>query len=213
MLRNQVIGTQVADVLRDPTRLNESAMGNLVADAMRQKYPDVEAALTNSGGLRADLVCAPPSASEAACEITWGEAFAVLPFGNRTVVATYTGEQLTAALLNGLSPKCDPNIATGRFPQVSGLKITFSCDGTTPVISELAKAPEGPNGPLTPMGAADTVTLVTNDFMFTGGDGYTALAGGTNVLQPGDALLDIVIGYVTAGSPINPQVDGRIVAQ
>ena len=81
------------------------------------------------------------------------------------------------------------------------------------MISELAKAPEGPNGPLTPMGAADTVTLVTNDFMFTGGDGYTALAGGTNVLQPGDALLDIVIGYVTAGSPINPQVDGRIVAQ
>ena len=94
VLRNQVIGTQVADVLRDPTRLNESAMGNLVADAMRQKYPDVEAALTNSGGLRADLVCAPPSASEAACEITWGEAFAVLPFGNRTVIATYTGEQL-----------------------------------------------------------------------------------------------------------------------
>ena len=29
--------------------------------------------------------------------------------------------------------------------------------------------------------------------MFTGGDGYTALAGGTNVLQPGDALLDVVI--------------------
>ena len=33
-LRNQVIGTQSADILRDPTRLSESAMGNLVADAM-----------------------------------------------------------------------------------------------------------------------------------------------------------------------------------
>ena len=52
-LRNQVIGTQSIDILRDPTRLNESAMGNMVADAMREKYPGVDAAFTNSGGLRA----------------------------------------------------------------------------------------------------------------------------------------------------------------
>jgi len=39
------------------------------------------------------------------------------------------------------------------------------------------------------------------------------LEEGTNVLQPGDALLDIVIAYITANSPIDPQVDGRIVAQ
>ena len=30
-------------------------MGNMVADAMVAKYPGVEAALTNSGGLRQDL--------------------------------------------------------------------------------------------------------------------------------------------------------------
>ena len=63
-LRNQVIGTQANDILRDPTRLRESEMGNLVADAMRAKYPGrVDAAFTNSGGLRADLVCTPPSAA------------------------------------------------------------------------------------------------------------------------------------------------------
>ena len=59
-LRNQVIGTQAFDVLRDLTRRSESAMGNLVADAMLAKYPGVEAAITNSGGLRADLVVSPP---------------------------------------------------------------------------------------------------------------------------------------------------------
>ena len=47
------------------TRLHESAMGNLVADAMRAKYPGVEAAYTNSGGLRQDIVGSPPSAGEA----------------------------------------------------------------------------------------------------------------------------------------------------
>ena len=94
MLRNQVIGTQAFDILRAPTRLFESAMGNMVADAMRLKYPGVDAAYTNSGGLRADLLCDPPRAGEAPCEITWGEMFSVLPFGNRTVIETLTGAQL-----------------------------------------------------------------------------------------------------------------------
>ena len=43
-LRNRVIGTQANDILRDPTRLSESEMGNMVADAMRTKYPGVDAA-------------------------------------------------------------------------------------------------------------------------------------------------------------------------
>jgi 2',3'-cyclic-nucleotide 2'-phosphodiesterase (5'-nucleotidase family) len=178
---------------------------------MRLKYPGVDASLTNSGGLRQDILMAPPSAGEQPGEITWGEVFAVLPFGNRTVIETLTGAQLRQAFLNGFSPVCDPNIATGRFPQVAGLKITFHCSGTTPVISQLARAPEGPNGPLTPIGDADTVRIVTNDFMFTGGDGYTALTGGTDVLQPGDGLLEVTIEYIAANSPVAPVVDGRIV--
>jgi 2',3'-cyclic-nucleotide 2'-phosphodiesterase (5'-nucleotidase family) len=211
VLRNQVIGTQANDILRDLTRLHESEMGNLVADAMRQKYPGVDAAYTNSGGLRQDIVCTPPSASEGPCEITWGEAFAVLPFGNRTVIETLTGAQLTTAFLNGFSPFCNPAIATGRFPQISGLKAQFHCSGTTPVVDGIWKAPNGPSGTLTPVGPADTVRFVTNDFMFTGGDGYTIFAAGTNVLQPGDALLDIMVDYITAHSPVDPVVDGRIV--
>jgi len=209
VLRNQVIGTQSVDIKRDPARLSESAMGNLVADAMRLKYPGVEAAITNSGGLRQDILIAPPSASEQPGQITWGEVFAVLPFGNRTVIETLTGARLTDALLNGVSPACDPAIATGRFPQVSGLKISYHCSGTTPAIDSIAKV--GAGGALTPVGPSDTVRFVTNDFMFTGGDGYTAFADGTDVLQPGDALLDVTIEYITANSPVAPAVEGRVV--
>jgi hypothetical protein len=46
--------------------------------------------------------------------------------------------------------------------------------------------------------------------MFTGGDGYTALTGGGNVLQPGDGLLDVAIAWVTAHSPVAARVEGRI---
>jgi len=211
VLRNQVIGTQQFDIKRAPTRLFESAMGNLVADAMRAKYPGVDAAYTNSGGLRADVNCAPPSAGEQPCEITWGEMFSVLPFGNRTVIETLTGAQLEQAFLNGFSPFCNVAIATGRFPQISGLKVTFACNGTTPVVTGMWKTPNGVSGTLTPIAPTDTVRFVTNDFMYTGGDGYTVFTQGTNVLQPGDDLLQVAIEYITAHSPVGPVVEGRIV--
>ena len=213
VLRNKVIGSQSVDILRAPTRLFESAMGNLVTDAMRAKYPGVDAAYTNSGGLRQDIRMAPPAAGEAVGQITWGEMFAVLPFGNRTVILTLTGDQLRQAFVNGFTPFCDPGFAggTGRFPQVSGLKVTFSCNGTTPVVTGMWKTPQGISGPATPIGPADPVRFVTNDFMYTGGDGYTVFAQGTDVLQPGDALLDVSIDYVTAHSPVAPVVEGRIV--
>ena len=31
------------------------------------------------------------------------------------------------------------------------------------------------------------------------------------MLQPGDALLDVTIDYITAHSPVAPVVDGRVV--
>jgi 5'-nucleotidase/UDP-sugar diphosphatase len=77
------------------------------------------------------------------------------------------------------------------------------------VVDSIAKV--GPGGTLTPVGASDTVRFATNDFMFTGGDGYTAFAAGTDVLQPGDALLDVAIEYITANSPVAPAVEERIV--
>ncbi len=210
VLRNQVIGEQSVDILRAPSRLFESAMGNMVADAMRGKYPGVDAALTNSGGLRADLVMSPPSAGEQPGEVTWGEVFSVLPFGNRTVILTLTGAQLEEALLNGFSPVCNTAIATGRFPQVSGLRLTYGCNGTAPEVTGMWLNPEGIGGPETPIEPTDTIRVVTNDFMYGGGDGYTALAGATDVVQPGDDLMELTREYITANSPVAPVVDGRI---
>ncbi len=213
ILRNQVIGTQQFDIKRAPSRLLESAMGNMVADAMWKSYANIDGAYTNSGGLRADLNCTPPSAGEAPCEITWGEMFSVLPFGNRTVILTLTGAQLEQAFLNGFSPACNTAIATGRFPQIAGLKATYTCNGTTPVVTGMWKTPQGMGGPATPIAPGDSVRFVTNDFMYGGGDGYTVFGQGTNVLQPGDDLLNLAVNYVADNSPVGPVVEGRIVKQ
>jgi 2',3'-cyclic-nucleotide 2'-phosphodiesterase (5'-nucleotidase family) len=178
-----------------------------VADAMRAKYgTEAEAAITNSGGLRQDILGTSATGGEAVNQITYGEVFAVLPFGNRTVIETLTGADLTAAFLNGFSPVCNSQIATGRFPQVSGLKLAFHCNGATPVIDQMARA-DG-----TPIGPTDTLRFVTNDFMYVGGgDGYTAFANGTDVLQPGDDLMQVAADYITAHSPVAPVVEGRVV--
>ena len=53
--------------------------------------------------------------------------------------------------------------------------------------------------------------IVTNDFMYTGGDGYTVFTQATDVLQPGDALLDVAIEYIAARPNIDPVVDGRLI--
>ena len=46
-----------------------------------------------------------PLRGEQPGEITWGEMFSVLPFGNRSVILTLTGAQLETAFLNGFAPR------------------------------------------------------------------------------------------------------------
>jgi len=181
-------------------------MGNLVADAMRAKYLGVEAAITNSGGLRQDILIAPPTAGEQPGQITWGEVFAVLPFGNRTVIETLTGAQLQAALLNGVSPACDPNVATGRFPQVSG--VSFAYNPALPRMHRVLEAKV--NGqPLDPVRIYRVATI---DFLRAGGDGYASLTRGKSVVDAsgGQIMAAQVIDYLTSRKTVEPLIEGRI---
>lgn len=74
----------------------DSVAGRLIADAQLAAAQPPSAggaqiALTNQGGIRSDLRCAsgrPP------CDISFGQAFTMQPFGNTVVVLTLTGQQL-----------------------------------------------------------------------------------------------------------------------
>ena len=134
-----------------------------------------------------------PVAGEQPGEITWGEMFAVLPFGNRTVILTLTGAQLRRRSSTASAPFCDP---PSPGPAGSRRSPDSRCSSTAPGSrrwSTRCGRPDGSDGPLTPIGPTDTVRLVTNDFMFGGGDGYTVFTGGTDVAQPGDDLLQVAI--------------------
>ncbi|MCG5526358.1 bifunctional metallophosphatase/5'-nucleotidase, partial [Ectothiorhodospira haloalkaliphila] len=104
---------------RNRMRYEEMPLGNLVTDTMLNfdqiKPLNVDAALTNGGGIRASINQG---------DVSYGDALSVLPFGNSLVVMDLNGEELVAALDNGLTHAYNPDEnrirSTGAWPQVAG---------------------------------------------------------------------------------------------
>ncbi len=192
------IGTTATalDSRKASVRSGETAIGNLIADAMR-KAVDADVALTNGGGIRGNTEYAPGS------ELTRRTIHSELPFGNNTVKHSLKGETILEALENGLS---EVENSAGRFPHVSGMMVT--ADLNQPAGSRVKSVTIGG----APLDLAKTYTFATNDYMAGGGDGYTMLSGTERVFSELDAKLmanDVMV-YIRAMGEIAPRVDGRM---
>lgn len=203
-------------------RLCESLIGNVVADALRTTY-GVDFAITNSGGIRADLTCPPEGSDFCPTDagpnvITEGQVLTVLPFGNIAVTLELTGAELKAMLEAGvrLMPE-----ASGAFPQISGLCFTYdiAAEPGNRVTGAVRQAADGScSGEAIDLTEATTYTLATNDFTASGGDGYPELLSRANSRE---ILADVVAAYVAGesstvdlpGEPIDPRIEGRIVCE
>jgi 2',3'-cyclic-nucleotide 2'-phosphodiesterase (5'-nucleotidase family)/predicted AlkP superfamily phosphohydrolase/phosphomutase len=202
-------------------RLCESLVGNVVTDAMRTKYSSIgtQFAITNSGGLRADLTCPAtdnpndfcPAFTPPPYPITRGQVLGVLPFGNVVVTLSVNGAELKTMLENGVSQMPGAN---GRFPQVSGLCFTYDIAllAGSRVLSAVTADAAG-NCTATPVDltAATTYKIAENDFMANGGDSYPNFA---SRMTTQDIMDQVAADYVTANSPLSPVVkafpEGRI---
>jgi 5'-nucleotidase / UDP-sugar diphosphatase len=198
---NVVIGktTGPLDSRRNVVRTQEAAIGNLIADAMREAVA-ADIAITNGGGIRAD------KEYPAGSDITRKDILSELPFGNVTVLVEATGQQVWDALENGFSKLEDGG---GRFPQVSGL--TVVADKTKPAGSRVLSVKVGDKD----LDKAATYKLATNDFMLGGGDGYTAFAGAKVIIDKsgGKLIANDVMVKVKALGNVEAKVEGRIVIQ
>ncbi len=189
-LKNTVIGEAAVPLVRNYRY--ESNMGNFVTDAMRAYDDTIDFAMTNSGGLRADIDVGP---------ITYGELFSVLPFGNTFVKVWLTGDQVRATLEDGI---------TGQhgIVQVSGLRFTFDYDlpAHSRIIGDVIDARTGE-----PLDPTRTYIVLVNSFMAGGGDHY-----GTLPLAPQENTytvdIEYMVEYVKTHSPISAAVEGRITA-
>jgi 2',3'-cyclic-nucleotide 2'-phosphodiesterase (5'-nucleotidase family) len=184
------------DSRRNVVRREESAMGNLIADAMRAAT-GADIAIVNGGGIRADRTY------DAGTTLTRRDILTELPFGNVTVLTELPGSQILAALENGVSQVED---GAGRFPQLSGAVMVY--DPSAPAGSRVVSVTLG--------GAAldpDKVYRVAaNDFMLGGGDGYGALGGGKVLIDAGNGTLmaNDVMAFVAKTGTVTAAVDGRI---
>ena len=178
-------------------RTGEAAIGNLIADAMRESAK-ADVAIMNGGGIRGGKVY-PAGAS-----ITRRDVLTELPFNNRLVTVEVSGAALRRAIENGLAQL--PN-AGGRFPQVSGM--TIEADVQRPPGSRLTAIRVGKE----PLDDARTYRVAVNDFLSRGGDGYTMFADASRLLPDPDAplLINEVMDYVRALGTVRTGVEGRIV--
>ena len=175
----------------------ESPVADLIADAQlaATRAPGRGAAdlsFINTGGTRSDLV---PRADGS---VTYGQIFALEPFGNTLVVRTMTGAQLKALLEQQYDAQ-----GLRASTLVPSANFHFAYDLSKPqgeriIAMTLDGKPIDPDG---------RYRVVVNSFLATGGDGYTVLTQGTD---PFDAVLDL--DALEAWLATNPQVPaiGRI---
>lgn len=180
---NRVIGYAETDLRNRPP---EGMLGDIIADMMRRTASQklgyaVDVGLTNWGGIRVPIPKGP---------ITVGDIYTVLPFENVLVVLTFSGRQLQD-VANQLA-------ATGGQP-ISGLRMRIENGKAYDILVG--------NRPLV---ADEEYTLVTNDFMAEGGDGYTILKQHLRRQDLNILLRDAMINYVTERYQLAPTPDSRL---
>ncbi|MEC0123288.1 bifunctional metallophosphatase/5'-nucleotidase [Paenibacillus pabuli] len=196
------VGTTDGSVTRTDAYNNEAALGNLIADSMRQadfgdKASAADFAFMNPGGIRADL----PKG-----DVTFADLAKIQPFGNTLVKLELTGEQVKTLLQQQWGTNADgtPNTKT---LQISGLK--YTADFNKPVAERVTSLSLEDGTPIDP---AKTYTAVVNNFMAAGGDNYKVLVDAKSSLA-GPIDLDVFYQYIVdtyKGGTIQAKTAGRI---
>lgn len=206
-LLGEVIGYSLVDLDGEEVRNKETNLGNLVADVLKD-ITGAQAAIINGGSIRKSLPKGP---------ISMEQVYGALPFDNYVVAIPLKGSLLWEALEHGVSGR-----GRGRFPQVSGLKISYSASASQG--SRLREVLVGDR----PLDPEATYIVAMNDFLAAGGDGYKSfpqaikdrfsnysiggalVAEGLPFSEPGRWIRDLVVEYIRQKSPVKSKAEGRI---
>jgi 5'-nucleotidase len=199
-IANRRGGSVTATLSRAPNEAGESALGDIVADAQLAATASAAnggavAAFTNPGGLRADI------AGKEDSVVTYADLFASQPFRNQLVTLTISGSQIKTMLeQQWLDPK------RPRILQVSK-GFSYTWDDAKPFGERVIADSMSLNGER--VDPAKSYRITVNNYLATGGDGFTALKEGT-AQQFGVYDADALYAYFQANSPISPAPADRI---
>jgi 5'-nucleotidase len=180
-LAKRVVGKLSGPVSRMPDENREQRAGDLIADAVLAagRPHGAQIGFINAGGVRTDLVPADDGS------VTFGQIFAMEPFGNSIVVKTLTGTQLKALLEQQFAS--GRNTADRPAMLLPSNGFFFAYDLGRPAGDRIVEMRL--NGrPIDPQGR---YRIAANNFVATGGDYFTVLSEGTDTVDAGldlDAL-------------------------
>lgn len=181
-------------------RDTDSPLGNLIADAQLAATRDpakggAQISFINSGGVRAGFRTAADGS------VTYGALFALQPFGNTLVTLELSGADLRRLLEQQFGDASPAAVKQSVLIPSAGF--TFSYDRSRPAGQRItAMALDGK-----PIDPAATYRVTVNNFLASGGDGFTVL---TTARPVGDAGpdLDALEAYIAGGARVPPL--GRI---
>lgn len=191
------VGAITAPILEASNAAGESALGDVIADAILEQTAApaagaAQVALWNSGGIRADLVGQPGGAPGAPVPVTFAQVFDVMPFGNRVEVRTVTGAALIAML------------ETGVFQVSHG--VSFEIDSSRPRRQRVDGSTVTLGGRAIDRNARFRVAA--SDFIWNGGDGVVVES--SDLLDAG-ADIDLFVRYLEKHSPVRPGPQDRMI--
>ena len=201
------LGTELARPLRRDYD-GESDVGDLVADAILAAVPEADLAVTNSGGLRADLPDGP---------LTFGHAFEVIPFDNRLALVELSGAELLELLRIGFTGVHGGLQVAGARVEVSlgaeGACAAKDLDGdgaVTPYDRARVKAAWVRGKPVDPKAR---YKVATNDFLASGGSGWNRLLdklprAQVRPLDDRPILRDTLVKHVSGRGRLDPAPKG-----
>ena len=202
-IRDRVIGNLSAPLNRVPDTSGENPAGNAIADAQlfASRSEGAVAAFMNPGGVRAEIDAGP---------VTYGEAFAMQPFGNNLTTITLTGAQLYEMLKQQFC-----GAATRRILLPSAT-VHYTWDASlAPALGTACASAQSPVVPGsltidgTPVVNATSYRITVNSFLADGGDSFPVLPTGTNRVG-GVVDTDAFQQYLAANPNLAPPALSRI---
>jgi 5'-nucleotidase len=200
-LANQTIGHIQGDLTRTASPQGESTLGDVIADGQLAATAPANlggavVAFMNPGGIRNDLFFATRGGV-----VTYGDAFRVQPFGNSLVTKTMTGDMIRRLLqqqfqAGGVPCNGSTAPAGGRVLQISSSFKYESSPAAATCAEKIGRM--WVNGVEVQPGDSFRVTM--NNFLASGGDGFTVFNEGTNSLG-GAQDIDAWITYFQSKEP------------
>jgi 5'-nucleotidase len=216
-LANRVIGRIQGDLTRTASALGEQPLGDVIADAqLATTQPaalgGAKIAFMNPGGIRANLLRSDISpGGEAVGEVTYGEAFTVQPFGNSLVTKTMTGlavrrllqQQFRAGVASGSGPPCLGSTAPagGRVLQISWTFRYESNPDAAACADKIGKMWVHNGTAFVELADTDSLRVTMNNFLATGGDGFTVFRDEASDALGGAQDIDSFVDYFRAAEP------------